>query len=231
MINSKKVILKHNYAHIQKEKITMENKNTETPFLVTLLLGDNRISSIETTEDNKEQALEIIYQLAVDLSEHTGKQYTVIKEPILDTNSEYNTKNLNALLNLEYGDDYTEHYTIHFNNQQKYNEIFSNFGEYHGLTVTEQLPLGYVFNRWKFTKKGEPNKSITVTLEDLSVHKKGQDIIFFTEIENKNFTTDVEDFPSMLVKIKDILLDTEKVETKKMHPFELLEKMQSARLL
>ena len=231
MINSKKVILKNNCAHIQKEKIIMENKNTETPFLITLLLGDKRISSIETTEDSKEQVLEIIYQLAVDLSEHTGKQYTVIKESTLDINSEYNTKNLNTLLNLEYGDDYTEQYTIHFNNRQKYNEIFSGFAEYHGLTVTEQLPIGYVFNRWKFAKNGEPNKFITVTLEDLSLHKKGQDIIFFTEIENKSFTTDAEDFPSMLVKIKDILLDTKKADTKKKHPFELLEETQSLTLL
>ena len=209
----------------------MENKNTETPFLVTLLLDDKRISSIETTEENKEQTLEIIYQLAVDLSEHTGKQYTVIKEPILDIDSEYNMKNLNSVLNLEYGDGCTKEHTTHIENRQKYNEIFSSFAKYHGLTVTEQLPLGYVFNRWKFTKIGEPNKSITVTLEDPSIIKKGQDIIFFTEVENKSFTVDVEDFPSMLVKIKDILLDTKKAETKKKHPFELLEEMQSLRLL
>lgn len=197
----------------------MENKNTEAPFLVTLLLGDKRISSIETTEDNKEQVLEIVYQLATDLSEHTGLQYTVLKEPILDINSEYNTKNLNALLNLEYGDDYTEHYTIHFNNRQKYNEIFSSFAEYHGMTVTEQLPVGYVFNRWKFAKIGDSSESIFVTLESPSFTfaKKEQDTVFFffTEIENRKFTTDVENFPSMLVRIKDMLLDTEKTKTRK----------------
>lgn len=209
----------------------MENKNTETPFLVTLLLDDKRISSIETTEENKEQALEIIYQLAVDLSEHTGKQYTVLKEPFLDIDSEYNMKNLNSVLNLEYGDGCTKEHTTHIENRQKYNEIFSSFAKYHGLTVTEQLPLGYVFNRWKFTKIGEPNKSITVTLEDPYIIKKGQDIVFFTEVENKSFTVDIEDFPSMLVKIKEILLDTKKAETKKKHPFELLEEMQSLRLL
>lgn len=195
------------------------------PFLVTLLLGNKRISSIETTEGNKEQALEIMYQLAVDLGEHTGEQYAVLKEPILDINSEYNTNNLNALLNLEHGDDY-KHYTIHLDKRQKYNEIFSNFADYHGLTVTEQLPIGYVFNRWKFAKEGAPDTFITVTLEEI-----GLDIIFFVEVENKKATVDVEDFPSMLVKIKDILLGAEKVEAKKMHPFELLEKMQSARLL
>lgn len=197
----------------------MENKNTETPFLVTLLLGDKRISSIETTEDNKEQALEIIYQLAVDLSEHTGKQYTVIKKPILDIDSEYNTKNLNALLNLEYGDDYTEQYTSHFNNRQKYNEIFSSFAKFHGLTVTEQLPIGYVFNRWKFAKIGAPNESIIVALEDLSITQTGRNIIFSTKIDNKSFTTGADNFPSMLVKIKDVLLDTKKADTKKKHPF------------
>lgn len=192
----------------------MENKNTETPFLVTLLLDDKRISSIETTEENKEQALEIIYQLAVDLSEHTGKQYTVLKEPILDTNSEYNTKNLNTLLNLEYGDGdcYTEHYTTHLDKRQKYNEIFSNFADYHGLFMTEQLPIGYVYNRWKFAKKDAPDTSITVTLD---VVKRGLDTIFFVEVEDKKFTVDVEDFPSMLVRIKDVLLSAKKEEVKK----------------
>lgn len=210
----------------------MENKNTETPFLVTLLLGDKRISSIEATEDNKEQVLEIVYQLATDLSEHIGLQYTVLKEPILDINSEYNTKNLNALLNLEYGDDCTEHYTIHLDKRQKYNEIFSNFADYHGLAMTEQLPIGYVFNRWKFAKKDASDTSITVTLDDASVTKRGDDTIFFVEVENKKFTVDVEDFPSMLVKIKDVLLSTKKEEPKKEgHSPEFLKVMQSINLL
>lgn len=203
----------------------MENKNTETPFLVTLLLDDKRISSIEATEDNKEQALEIVYQLAVDLSEYTGLQYTVLKEPILDINSEYNTKNLNYILNLEYGDDCTEQYTTHFNNRQKYNEIFSSFAEYHGLTITEQLPIGYVFNRWKFANDGVPKNSVTVTLEDASITKIGIDTIFFVEVENRKLTVDVENFPSMLVRIKDMLLDIEKTKAKKNTFLNLLEEM------
>ena len=205
----------------------MENKNTETPFLVTLLLGNKRISSIETTEENKEQALEIMYQLAVDLGEHTGEQYAVLKEPILDVNSEYNTKNLNALLNLEHGDDYTKVHTAHLENRQKYNEIFSSFAEYHGLTMTEQLPIGYVFNRWKFANDGVPNNFIAVTLEE-----NGLDIIFFVEVENKKATVDVEDFPSMLVKIKDTLLSTKKEEVKKEgHSSEFLKAMQPINFL
>lgn len=203
-----------------------------TQFVFTLLLDNKRISSIETTEDNKEQALEIIYQLAVDLSEHTGLQYTVLKEPVLDVNSEYNTKNLNTLLNLEYGDDYAENYTIHLDKRQKYNEVFSNFADYHGLIMTEQLPIGYVFNRWKFAKKDAPDTSITVTLDDASVTKRGDDTIFFIMVENKKFTVDVEDFPSMLVKIKDVLLSTKKEEPKKEgHSPEFLKVMQSINLL
>lgn len=205
----------------------MENKNTETSFLITLMLDNKRISSVEATTEIKEQVLEAMYQLATDVAERTGLQYTVLKEPVLDVNSEYNTKNLNTLLNLEYGDDYTEHYTIHLDKRQKYNEIFSNFADYHGLTMTEQLPIGYVFNRWKFAKKDAPDTSITVTLDeasvtsitftldDASVTKKGLDIIFFVEVENKKFTVDVEDFPSMLVRIKDVLLSTKKEEVKK----------------
>lgn len=210
----------------------MENKNTETSFLITLMLDNKRISSVETTAEIKEQVLEAMYQLATDVAERTGLQYTVLKEPVLDVNSEYNTKNLNTLLNLEYGDDYTEHYTIHLDKRQKYNEIFSNFADYHGLTMTEQLPIGYVFNRWKFAKKDAPDTSITVTLDDASVTKIGDDTIFFVMIENKKFTVDVEDFPSMLVKIKDVLLTTKKEEVKKEgHSPEFLKVMQSINLL
>ena len=210
----------------------MENKNTETSFLITLMLDNKRISSVEATAEIKEQVLEAMYQMATDVAERTGLQYTVLKEPVLDVNSEYNTKNLNTLLNLEYGDDYTEHYTIHLDKRQKYNEIFSSFADYHGLTMTEQLPIGYVFNRWKFAKKDAPDASITVTLDDASVTKRGDDTIFFVEVENKKFTVDVEDFPSMLVKIKDVLLSTKKKEPKKEgHSPEFLKVMQSINLL
>lgn len=210
----------------------MENKNTETSFLITLMLDNKRISSVEATTEIKEQVLEAMYQLATDVAERTGLQYTVLKEPVLDVNSEYNTKNLNTLLNLEYGDDYTEHYTIHLDKRQKYNEIFSNFADYHGLIMTEQLPIGYVFNRWKFAKKGAPDTSVTVTLDDASVTKRGDDTIFFVMIENKKFTVDVEDFPSMLVKIKDVLLTAKKEEAKKEGNYpEFLKAMQSINLL
>ena len=196
------------------------------------MLDNKRISSVETTAEIKEQVLEAMYQLATDVSERTGLQYTILKEPVLDVNSEYNTKNLNTLLNLEYGDDYTEHYTIHLDKRQKYNEIFSNFADYHGLTMTEQLPIGYVFNRWKFAKKDTPDTSVTVTLDDASVTKRGDDTIFFVMVENKKFTVDVEDFPSMLVKIKDVLLATKKEEVKKEgHSPEFLKVMQSINLL
>ena len=202
----------------------MENKNTETSFLITLMLDNKRISSVEATTEIREQVLEAMYQMATDVAERTGLQYTVLKEPVLDINSEYNTKNLNYILNLEYGHDCTEQYTIHFNNRQKHNEIFSSFAEYHGLTVTEQLPLGYVFNRWKFASDGVPKNSVTVTLEDASITEIGLDTIFFVEVENRKFTVDIENFPSMLVRIKDMLLDTEKTKTRK-YPFELLEEM------